>query len=128
MTRFFVDAFYWIALLSPRDQWHARVRAFNAALAAYHLYTTDEVLTEFLAFYSATDPLLRTRAVGGAKSQHIQGDGEGGIRPASPCPAQEPQHVHILISSPLRTTFTGKEMTRPGKYRIILYSVYISMA
>ena len=63
MTRFFVDAFYWIALLSPRDQWHARVRAFNAALVAYHLSTTDEVLTEFLAFYSATDPLLRTRAV-----------------------------------------------------------------
>jgi len=29
---------------------------------AYHLYTTDEVLTEFLAFYSAADPLLRTRA------------------------------------------------------------------
>src|SRR5213594_3221647 len=63
MNRFFVDAFYWIALFSPRDQWHARVRAFNAALVAYHLYTTDEVLTEFLAFYSATDPLLRTRAV-----------------------------------------------------------------
>ena len=68
MRRFFVDAFYWIALLSPRDQWHARVRAFNAALAAYHLYTTDEVLTEFLAFYSATDPLLRTRAVGFVRS------------------------------------------------------------
>ena len=68
MTRFFVDAFYWIALLSPRDQWHARVRAFNSALAAYHLYTTDEVLTEFLAFYSATDPLLRTRAIGFVRS------------------------------------------------------------
>ena len=25
-------------------------------------------------------------------------------------------------------TFTGKEMTRPGKYRIILSVVYISMA
>jgi predicted nucleic acid-binding protein len=64
MTRFFVDTFYWIALFSPRDQWHARIRAFNATLAAYHLYTTDEVLTEFLAFYSATDPPLRLRAVG----------------------------------------------------------------
>ena len=50
-------------VVQTRDQWHARVRAFNAALVAYHLYTTDEVLTEFLAFYSATDPLLRTRAV-----------------------------------------------------------------
>jgi len=62
MRRFFVDAFYWIALLSPRDQWHARVQAFSAALVVYHLYTTDEVFTEFLAFYSAADPLLRTRA------------------------------------------------------------------
>jgi len=40
--------FYWIALLSPRDQWHARVLAFAATLDAYHLYTTDEVLTESL--------------------------------------------------------------------------------
>lgn len=43
MKRFFVDTFYWIALFSPRDQWHARVRAFNTTLVAYHLYTTDEV-------------------------------------------------------------------------------------
>jgi len=62
MRRFFVDAFYWIALLSPRDQWHARVQAFSAALVVYHFYITDEVLTEFLAFYSAAAPLLRTRA------------------------------------------------------------------
>ena len=34
--------------------------AFDATLGDSPLYTTDEVLTEFLAFYSATD--LRTRA------------------------------------------------------------------
>jgi predicted nucleic acid-binding protein len=34
--------------------------AFDATLGDSLLYTTDEVLTEFLAFYSATD--LRTRA------------------------------------------------------------------
>ena len=79
MTRFFVDAFYWIALLSPRDQWHARVRVFNAALAAYHLYTTDELT--------------------------ISIDGSSEDRRSK--------------------TFTWKEMTRPGKYRIILYSVYM---
>ena len=62
MIRFFVDTFYWIALFSPRDEWHSRVRAFAATLQAYHLYTTDEVLTEFLAYYSATAPLLRTHA------------------------------------------------------------------
>jgi len=63
MRRFFVDAFYWIALLSPRDQWHARVLVFAATLDAYHLYTTDEVLTEFLAFYSTANATIRTRAV-----------------------------------------------------------------
>ena len=63
MRRFFADAFYWIALLSPRDQWHERVRVFDATLDAYHLYTTDEVLTEFLAFYSTANATVRTRAV-----------------------------------------------------------------
>jgi predicted nucleic acid-binding protein len=63
MRRFFVDAFYWIALLSPRDQWHARVLAFAATLDAYHFYTTDEVLTEFLAFYSTANATVRTQAV-----------------------------------------------------------------
>jgi uncharacterized protein len=63
MRRFFVDAFYWIALLNPRDQWHARVLAFATTLDAYHFYTTDEVLTELLAFYSTSNPTVRTRAV-----------------------------------------------------------------
>lgn len=63
MRRFFADAFYWIALLSARDQWHARVLAFDATLDAYHLYTTDEVLTEVLAFYSTANATVRTRAV-----------------------------------------------------------------
>jgi len=63
MRRFCVDAFYWIALLNPRDQWHARVLAFAATLDAYHFYTTDEMLTEFLPFYSTANPTGCTRAV-----------------------------------------------------------------
>lgn len=62
MRRLFADAFYWIALFSLRDQWHQQVQAFAEALEDFHLYTTDEVLTEFLAFYSAADPRLRRRA------------------------------------------------------------------
>ena len=60
MRRYFADAFYWIALLSQRDQWHGRVLAFDAVLRGAPLYTTDEVLTEFLAFYSTSD--LRSHA------------------------------------------------------------------
>ena len=63
MRRFFADTFSWIALLNSRDQWHAQVLAFDATLDAYHLYTTDEVLTAFLAFYSTANPTVRTRAV-----------------------------------------------------------------
>src|SRR5437016_13134839 len=62
MTRFFVDTFYWIALSNRRDQWHARVRAFDDALTAYRLYTTDEVLTELLTFYSEGTPHTRRQA------------------------------------------------------------------
>jgi predicted nucleic acid-binding protein len=68
MNRFFVDTFYWIALSNRRDQWHARVRAFDDALVAYHLYTTDEVLTEFLTFYSEGTPHTRRQAALFARS------------------------------------------------------------
>jgi predicted nucleic acid-binding protein len=63
MDRYFVDTFYWVARFSPGDQWHTRVRAFGETLEEYHFHATDEVLTEFLAFYSTTAPSLRTRAV-----------------------------------------------------------------
>ena len=63
MRRFFVDTVYWIALFSRRDRWHARVAAFDATLdTTDHLYTTDEVFTEFLAYFSLGTPRLRTRA------------------------------------------------------------------
>ena len=44
MRRYFVDAFYWIALFSHRDQWHRLVLAFDETLGDAPLYTTDEVL------------------------------------------------------------------------------------
>ena len=68
MNRFFVDRFYWIALSNHRDQWYRRVRAFDDALTAYRLYTTDEVLTEFLTFYSEGTPHTRRQAALFARS------------------------------------------------------------
>ena len=62
MRRFFVDTFSWIALSNPRDQWHTRVLAFAVSLAEYRFYTTDEVLTELLTFYSEGAPHIRRRA------------------------------------------------------------------
>ena len=63
MNPLFADTFYWIALFSIRDRWHGRVAAFDDALdATDQLYTTDEVCTEFLTYYSTATPRLRTRA------------------------------------------------------------------
>jgi predicted nucleic acid-binding protein len=63
MPRYFVDTFYLVALSDPRDQWHARVLTFSRSLSAYHLYTVDEVLAEYLTFYSAARPQVRDDAV-----------------------------------------------------------------
>ena len=63
MPRYFVDTFYWVALSDARDQWHARVVAFSRSLSDYHLYTVDEVLAEYLTFYSAARPHVRDDAV-----------------------------------------------------------------
>ena len=46
MRRLFADAFYWIAVLSPRDPLHVRVMAWGRSRDTTRLVTTDEVLTE----------------------------------------------------------------------------------
>ena len=63
MPRYFVDTFYLVALSDPRDQGHARVLTFSQSLSDYHLYTVDEVLAEYLTFYSASRPHVRKDAV-----------------------------------------------------------------
>ena|SRR5437879_10917851 len=48
----FADAFYWIALANPADQWHDAVKQYDEANPDSPLVTTEEVLTEFLNFYA----------------------------------------------------------------------------
>ena len=62
MSQFFADTFYWIALANPRDSAHREVMDFTAKLGPRAVITTDEVLTELLA-YCASHPRLR-REVG----------------------------------------------------------------
>ncbi len=52
MDEVFADAFYWIALANPADQWHDAVKQFDEANPDAPLVTTEEVLTEFLNFYA----------------------------------------------------------------------------
>lgn len=61
MSVLFADTFYWIALTNRRDNAHAAVMQFTATIAPRSVVTSDEVLTEFLA-YCASDQTLRRTA------------------------------------------------------------------
>lgn len=62
MKPVFADTFYWIAITNPKDIAHrAALLDFGPALGSRMIVTTDEVLTEFLAF-CASDPRLRLEA------------------------------------------------------------------
>jgi predicted nucleic acid-binding protein len=57
----FADTFYWIAVLSPRDPFHARVMSWGANRGTTDLITTDEVLTEVLNWFSGAGPYWRNK-------------------------------------------------------------------
>jgi uncharacterized protein len=63
MRQLFADTFYWVALYSPRDRWHRQAIDFSRTFGEHHLWTMDDVLTEFWAICSAGGPRLRPRAV-----------------------------------------------------------------
>ena len=81
MRRFCADPFYWIALANRRDQWQARVRAFNRTLRTSHLHTTDEGLAEFRPFCSDGTPHTRRHAASVAR--HILADPHVTVLPQS---------------------------------------------
>ena len=57
----FADTFYWVALTNPDDTRYRDAVAFDKVLANATIYTTDEVLVEFMTCCSA-DPWQRGRA------------------------------------------------------------------
>ena len=61
MKAVFADTYYWIALINPRDSSHRKVLDFGRTFGSGTMVTTDEVLTELLAF-CASDPQLRLDA------------------------------------------------------------------
>ena len=48
----FADTFYWIAIVDPRDQWRRATDLVAPLLGEVRLVTTEEVLTEVLAFFA----------------------------------------------------------------------------
>ena len=62
MTAIFADTFYWVALADFADSSHQRALALTAEMAASHIITTDEVLTEYLSFFSTAQSQFRREA------------------------------------------------------------------
>ncbi len=58
----FADTGYWIALFDKKDTLHQKATAVSSALGPHRMVTSEMVLVEFLATYSATK--LRTAAAG----------------------------------------------------------------
>ena len=61
MKAVFADTFYWVALTNLADARYGDARALDDMLAGATVFTTDEVLAEFLTFF-AGDAWLRNRS------------------------------------------------------------------
>jgi uncharacterized protein len=59
MSEVFADTNFWVALTNPNDRWHSAAHAAARELAPRHLVTTEDVLTEFLAFLAEQGPQFR---------------------------------------------------------------------
>ncbi|MGD9856458.1 MAG: type II toxin-antitoxin system VapC family toxin [Planctomycetaceae bacterium] len=62
MPSVFADTFYWVALLSPRDPFHAQVLAWGRNVGPAQLVTTDDVLTEVLNWFGGAGSYWRGHA------------------------------------------------------------------
>ncbi len=62
MKTLFADAFYWVALLNPHDQWHQTAREAAEEYSSARLVTTEAVLVEVLNFFSAFRTEMREAA------------------------------------------------------------------
>ncbi len=62
MTAVLADTFYWAALTSTEDNAHARAIDFSRSLQPDRIVTTDEVLNEYLAYFSRARPSVRVQA------------------------------------------------------------------
>src|ERR1700722_14938016 len=67
MTALFADTFYWIALADSTDSAHRRALALTGERATSQIVTTDEVLAEYLNFFSTGPEPFRRQAAEGVE-------------------------------------------------------------
>jgi predicted nucleic acid-binding protein len=63
VKRLFADTAYWIALTNSFDQYHTKAVDVSSTLGNCHMFTTEEVLTEFLNALADKGPRIRAAAV-----------------------------------------------------------------
>lgn len=61
MNELFVDTLHLVALANPRDQWHRKSVAVETATRDFNLVITEDILTEFLNFYSERGRFMRMK-------------------------------------------------------------------
>jgi predicted nucleic acid-binding protein len=71
MTKVFADAHYWVALINNQDQSHAAAQAVSITLQAATIVTTEEALTEVLAFFSERGRYLRELAASTVRNLYV---------------------------------------------------------
>lgn len=81
MRQVFADAHYWVALLNDKDQSHAAAQAISQTLQGVMVVTTEEVLSEVLAYFSERGRFLRQAAA--AFVEDILSDPAITVRPQS---------------------------------------------
>jgi predicted nucleic acid-binding protein len=79
MRKVFADAYYWVALLNPADKGHAAARAISETLRGIDVVTTDDVLTEVLAYFSERGE--HPRQVAAAFVDNVLRDPDIGVHP-----------------------------------------------
>jgi predicted nucleic acid-binding protein len=58
----FVDTFYWVARINPRDQWHRKAAKLSSSLKYAYLVTSGAVLIELPNYFSEYGPEMRQAA------------------------------------------------------------------
>lgn len=79
MKRVFADSSYWIALLNPSDELHAKAQLLVRELSSAEVVTSEMVLAEVLNIFSGRGPYLRRTAADAV--QHLVSGGDVIVRP-----------------------------------------------
>lgn len=74
MRRIFADTSYWIALLNPRDELHAKAVSMSQQLSSAGMVTTEMVLVELLNSFSDGGPRVRRAATNAVETLRISSD------------------------------------------------------